>query len=445
MRTRTPRVALALVWTATLLLGGRASAAPGDLDTTFSGDGVVRTNFGAGYDSVSALAIQADGRIVAAGFANRYRNGRFALSRHDTDGSLDGMFGNNGRIATDLTPGDDFASDVAILPDGRIVVAGGAGGAGGRFAVVRYEPDGSLDETFSGDGMVMTNFTPRNDAAFGLAIQPDGKTLVVGMAREGYDTAGHSDIAFALARYTLDGHLDATFSLDGKILADLTSGQDIAMDVVLQGDGRIVVAGRAGGDGGRFALLRYMPGGSRDPTFSGDGKVFMNFARGDDFASAVALQPDEKIVVAGTASRFSYESGFGLVRYGPDGTLDVSFSGDGKVVTRFAGNFDQAYDLGDQVHDVAVQADGKIVAAGSSSVSVQLGQCCDLFTAAARYTSAGILDDSFGGDGKVSTDLGYSHGANGLAIQADGRIVTGGEAFLDPLETTFVLLRYLAA
>jgi uncharacterized delta-60 repeat protein len=425
-------------------LVGVALAAPGDLDPAFGDDGVVTTNFSDRRDAASALAIQSDGKIVAAGVANGSRDSKFALTRYHPDGSLDDTFGGDGKVVTNLTRGEDFASDLVIQPDGKIVATGRAGGSRGRFATVRYETDGSLDVTFGDDGIVTTNFTRRNDFASGVAIQADGSLVVVGRARDRSESDSHGwDSGFALARYLPDGSRDATFSLDGKILANLTQGEDYAFDVAIQPDERIVVVGRGGGARGRFAIVRYKPRGVRDRSFGGDGRVYTNFARNEDLATSVAIQSDGRIVVAGTASRNVFGASFALARYDPGGSLDPSFSGDGKVVTRFAEYFDGWMD--DIANDVELQSDGKIVAAGSSFRSVLLGMCCDRFTAIARFTPEGVLDDSFSGDGKVVTDIGPSHGANGLAIQDDGKIVTAGEAFIDQPVSTFVLLRYFAA
>ena len=425
-------------------LTGVASAASGDLDTTFSGDGVAQTNFSPRRDAAFAIAIQPDDKIVVAGMTDPDHDGAFALARYSPDGTLDDTFGEDGKVTTNLTSGRDIAFDLEIQSDGRIVAVGRAGGAGGRFAAVRYETDGSLDDTFGGDGIVTTNFTPSDDFASGIAIQDDDRLVVVGRARQASDVESHPrDSAAALVRYLTDGTLDETFSLDGRIMANLTPGRDHALDVVATPDAKIVIVGRSGREGGRFAIVRYMAHGTRDAAFGdGDGEVFVNFASYDDWASSVALQGDGGIIVAGTASRRS-ASGFGIVRLQSDGHLDTSFSGDGKIVTRFTEYFESAIDL-DGANDVEIQPDGKIVVAGSSVRSVLLGMCCDLLTVVARYTTAGILDDSFSADGKVVTDIGPNHGANGLALQADGKIVTAGEAFFD-IPSTFVVERYLAA
>ncbi len=232
-------------------LSAPAFAAAGDLDTTFSGDGKLTTNFTTGDDVAFGVAIQSDGKIVAAGRAPG-SGGRFALARYNTDGTRDATFSGDGKLTTNFTTGDDGATGVAIQSDGKIVAGGWAAGSGGRFALVRYNTDGTRDATFSGDGKLTTNFTSRDDFANGLAIQSDGKIVLAGVAN------CCSNAAFALVRYNTDGTRDATFSGDGKLTTNFTTGIDVAFGVAIQADGKIVAAGRAPGSGGRFALARYL-------------------------------------------------------------------------------------------------------------------------------------------------------------------------------------------
>jgi uncharacterized delta-60 repeat protein len=222
---------------------------------------------------------------------------------------------------------------------------------GGRFAVVRYNPNGTLDTSFSGDGKVVTNFTRGDDRADLLAVQADGKIVAAGTANFFADNA-----TFALVRYHPNGRLDTSFGGDGKLRTNFTAGFDGAFAVAVQPlDRRIVATGQGGL---RLAVARYMPNGMLDTSFSQDGKVRTNFTPGLDYADELELQEDGKVVTAGGANFFGRNSRFALARYNPNGTLDTSFSGDGKVVTDFSAGRDNAYGL-------AIQpADGKLVAAG---------------------------------------------------------------------------------
>jgi uncharacterized delta-60 repeat protein len=383
-----------------------ALAVAGTLDLTFSGDGKARTNFTTGDDYIWDIALQLDGKIVGAGGSD---GGRFvALARYNTNGTPDATFGAGGTVTTDMTTGADQAQAVAVQTDQKIVVAGRAGGGGGRFGLARYDTAGVLDPTFSGDGKVFTNLVSGYDHAWALAIQPDGKIVAAGAAQVGggafalvrYNADGTLDGTFsgdgkvttnftsgddwvwdvalqvdgkivasgvagsspsnkmvALARYNTDGSLDGTFSGDGKVTRNPTKGWEDAAGVGIQLDGKIVIAGAGGGNGGRLLVMRFNTNGRIDSTFSGDGIARTNFTSRDDFAWDVSLQADGKIVAAGTAGLGSGTGDFAVVRYGTDGRLDTSFDADGKVVTSFTTGVDVAT-------AVTIQVDGNIVVGG---------------------------------------------------------------------------------
>jgi uncharacterized delta-60 repeat protein len=401
------RTAVLAMWCSLGLLGASsAQAAPGDLDPTFSGDGLQFTDFGPGPSSAGAVARQSDGKIVTVGGSA----GGFALARYNPDGSLDTTFSDDGKQTTSF--GDfDFvgrANGVALQPDGKIVVVGDSGGPG--FALARYNPDGSLDTTFSEDGKQTTGF--EDGFATDVVVQPDGKIVAVGATE--FFPAGD----FALARYNPDGSLDTTFSEDGKQTTDFGGGAEpeVARGVVLQPDGRIVVAG--GTSGGDFGLSRYNADGSLDTTFSGDGKQTTRFGESIDQAQDLALQTDGRIVVAGGTGN----GDFGLARYTADGSLDTTFSGDGKQTTDFADPGADSRPF-DSIGGVALQEDGKVIAAGASR-PFAFGPV-DARFALARYNPDGSLDTTFSEDGKQITSFGDG-AASALALRADGKIVAVG-------------------
>ena len=214
------------------------------------------------------------------------------------------------------------------------------------FALARYNPNGTLDASFSGDGTQTTNFR-RFDGVTGVAVQANGRIVAIGGTFDGVD-----DRDFALARYNANGTLDVSFSGDGKQTTGF-GGNAEAYAVALQANSKIVATGLAPGTGGgNFALARYNTNGTLDVSFSGDGKQTTNFV-GFDFANGVSIQGDGKIVAAGRTGG----ANFALARYNPNGSLDASFSGDGRRTTDFGG-LDQAY-------GVALTQHGKIVAAGA--------------------------------------------------------------------------------
>jgi uncharacterized delta-60 repeat protein len=303
-----------------------ALADSGDLDLTFDTDGMVTTDFG-DIDGGYAVVIQPDGKIVVAGDTGFGLASDFAVARYDDDGSLDTTFSSDGKVITDFGTDYDRGKAIALQPDGKIVVAGDTGfGLASDFAVARYNSDdGSLDTTFDGDGKVTTDFGGSNDEGRAIVVQPDGKIVVMGTAFIG------DSLDFAIARYNVDGSLDTTFGGDGKVTTDFAGGSDAGNGVALQPDGKIVGVGKAATSSfGDFALARYNPDGSLDTTFGSGGKVTTDFGNNES-GNAVALQPDGKIAVVGNALVVSYD--FAVARYNVDGSLDTTFDGDGKVTT----------------------------------------------------------------------------------------------------------------
>ncbi len=412
---------------------GSAQATPGTLDPSYGTGGEVTTTIGSGttYTEAEALAVQPDGKVVAAGYGYNGSDYDFALARYNPNGSPDTSFSGDGKVLTDFGSGDDLSYSLALQPDGKIVVAGrSSNGADWDFALARYNPDGSLDTSFDGDGKVRTDFASSNDLAFGVALQQDGKIVVAGGSYTVFP-----NYHFAVVRYNLDGSLDTTFNGTGKVTTSVGGVDDEASAVALQPDGKIVTAGDSwNGADFDFALVRYNSNGSLDTSFNATGKLTTAVGSGYDYANAITLQPDGKIVAAGSSVNTGTNSEFGLVRYMPDGSLDTSFGSGGKVWTAFSS-------YGDGASALALQPDGKIVAAGTSS-----GRNFAL----ARYNPNGSLDPSFDGDGKVLT--GYSGNINtflsgySVALQPDGKIVIAGSGFND-LDSSwkFVLARYLGS
>ncbi len=400
----------------------------GSLDTSFSGDGIVTTDFG-GTDTGFKVVTQTDGKIIVAGFTSHGGGlmwegdtalhlvegiSDFALVRYNSDGSLDTSFGTGGKVTTDFG-GTDFASSITLQADGRIVVSGSCNG---NIILARYNTDGSLDTSFSGGADTIAPTYPSyttdfggNDYGLSMTVQSNGRILVAGL----------SNGDFALARYNTDGSLDTTFSGDGKVTTHF-SGNDFVFGSAVQPDGMILVSGGSNGD---FALARYHADGSLDTTFSGDGKVTTSVGIYNDLGCGVTVLPGGKILEVGLSYDASHNGNIALVRYNADGTLDTSFSGDG-IVTTDLGNDEQV--MGGTV----VQSDGKIVVAGST----WLGDGhCNFFLV--RYNGDGSLDTSFSGDGIVTTEFNYRDEGYNLNLQADGRILVSGSSNGD-----FALVRY---
>ncbi|WP_407571992.1 hypothetical protein [Deinococcus altitudinis] len=343
--------------------------ATGALDPTFGKGGKVVTPVGSGAssDRAAALQVQRDGKLVVAGTTNnsfKPTGDDFAVVRYTAAGVLDPRFGTGGKVITPVGAGssDDTATALQVQPDGKLIVAGytiKSDSTGYDFAVVRYTTGGALDTSFGKGGKVVTpvGVGGSNDVANAVQVQPDGKIVLAGLA--GRDVA--------LVRYTAAGALDTGFGKGGKVVTPIGPGdsRDVAFALQVQPDGKLVVAGSTDGGttGDDFALLRYTATGTLDPTFGKGGKVITPVGLGasSDQAAALRVQPDGKLVAAGTASQDTGTPGFyfSLVRYRADGTLDTSFGRGGKVVTPVAGGARV-----DALRALQVQRDGKLVVAG---------------------------------------------------------------------------------
>jgi len=397
----------------------------GTLDQTFNGTGKVFAAFKAGGSYATAVAIQADGKIVVAG-TTYYRiisepaalNFRydFALARFNSDGTLDRTFDGDGKVTTAMGTSVNGSFGMTIQPDGRIVVVGFSRQSGMHIAVVRYNSNGSLDTSFDGDGRVRTTVGV-NSYAEGVAVQPDGKIVVVG----GAWTSSAMD--FALVRYNSDGSLDTSFNGSGIVHATYHAASDLATEVTILADGKLLVGGFWGG---ALAVARFEANGALDLTFAGGGGVVVSsVGQFSGYADAMAVQNDGKILLSGCqGGGGSTPTRFAVQRFNPDGSFDETFHGDSLAVTNFKGH---AYPSATEV-----QPDGKIIVVGQTSD--QSNNPIDV--ALVRYTAAGIPDSSFGDEGIAFTDVADARGSPGaMALQPDGKIlVTGNSNVSDKFE-----------
>jgi uncharacterized delta-60 repeat protein len=349
----------------------------------------VRTNIGSSHDLNNAIAVQSDGKIILAGLSNAVdpdgaaaSSNQSALVRYLPDGSLDNSFGGNGKLITAMSPESDYITCLAIQPDGKIVAAGTTKNYNYDFSIARYNPDGSLDSSFDGDGKV---FTPIPGGAVPggsvscMAIQPNGKIVVAG-------ANGLPNIN--VIRYNTDGSLDNSFDSDG--IRTINIGGGGVSSIAIQSDGKIVLAGSA-------VMIRLNSDGSLDNSFDGDGKL--TTAIGGSIS--LAILNDGKILVAG-----SYNSDFGIAKYNGNGTIDNSFDGDGMVTTDLGGN--------EGITSITIQTDGKILVFGSGTL--------------VRYNNNGSLDSSFDGDGKFYVGSGAYMAQYSNRIYLSGNIQTEGES-----------------
>ncbi len=362
--------------------------------------------------------------------------GQAVLLRLNPDGSLDQTFGSGGRVISSIQL---RIGGIVIQPDGKILTAGGMAGQGPQisFAVSRYNPHGSLDQTF-GSGGYATLGPQSEPVTFSdsqaLLLQPDGKIVAAGFAQ-----LYPSGKGFIVARFNPDGSRDQSFGSGGSVFT-LFIGDSEAQAVALQTDGKIVATGyiTTGGPGRNFALARYNANGSIDPDFGIEGMVTTNFAfRNYAMAEGVVILSDGKIIAAGGFTQ--QNDGFLLARYNTDGRLDQSFGTSGKVMTSFGDGFGRGH-----ANAVLLQSDGKLLVAGSTTFG-NVSWETDFVTA--RYNTNGTFDQTFGNNGLVVSN--FSAGieeAIAIAFQPDGKLVAAGYSSEPSASyTDFALARYLLA
>ncbi|MEW6476980.1 MAG: hypothetical protein AB1679_32385 [Actinomycetota bacterium] len=343
-----------------------------------------------------------------------------------------------GVVLTDFDRSYDWAYALALLPNGKILVAGVSDASGSKdFALARYNSDGRLDPTFGKGGLVTE--TPRSltaDIIRGMAIQPDGRIVVAGVTYEDVATLNPNG-DFMVARYHSDGRNDLTFGIGGVMTTDFRdSSYDEPYAVVVQRDGKIVLGGYTNAGGGgrvlfgadQLALARYWPNGLLDPGFGEGGKVVFDGGSLDERILALALAGDGSLLAGGYVNG-ERRSDLFLARLRTDGTLSGGFGNTGKGFS--------VHDLGtysERIASLALQPDGRIVAGGQTAVAHNAD------FAVFRYDARGFLDPTFGRAGVASFDFqGREDRVRAIALQPDGKIVAVGQS-----EADFAVARFNA-
>lgn len=409
-----------------LLCALKTICQPGKLDNSFSSDGKVTTLVGNTEANGESVAIQSNGKIVVGGFYfnTSHNNNDFAVVRYNTNGSLDNSFAGNGKAGIDFGA-DDFGVSTAIQSNGDIVVVGYSDSYSPQanyFIAARLTTAGTLDPSFGSGGKVKFSFRGEMKS---VAIQTDGKIVVAG------DSGIANSKDFALFRLNSNGTLDNSFGIGGEVFTAFSGLDDEGNSVAIQSDGKILAGGFTLRNGIRcFAIARYNTNGSLDASFGGDGKVSTSVGNTGASAFALAVKSNGKIFQSGEYTDSKGYGQFAAVKYNADGTLDNSFAGNGKVAVSFNSG-------GGNATSINIQSNGKIILAGINSVSENYN------FALARLNTNGTLDNSFGSSGKVITDFGGNDYGISSAIQSDGKIVVAGISITDKYR--IAVARYLGS
>ena len=370
-------------------------------------------------DWATSIAIQPDGKIVVGGTVDlTATSSGFAVARLDPDGSLDPSFDGDGKVTM---PDGAHAESIALQPDGKIVLVGGYyAGTDNGLIVARLQPDGTPDSSFGDGGRTKIALSELSGTAHldSVVVQPDGKIVV----------AGPDGRQFAVARLDADGSIDTSFGSGGTTLTSFV-GSASPSALVLTGGGKILVAGGVGTEyTGKsyvteyfhydFALARYGPDGSLDPSFGQSGTVRTNMrilsGDGPSTPRALLVQPDGKVLVAAD-SQSVRGGGFAVARFDRDGSPDPTFGTDG------AANIDTTGtgDVTAEALAAARQPDGKILVAGC--IDEYVDSCQQL--ALARFNADGSPDPSFATNAVAITDFKGGVGPEAIAVAPDGGIV----------------------
>lgn len=399
------------------------------LDPTFGNGGVVSISLASSLDAATCMALQPDGKIVVGGtYASTPDHADFLVARYEADGSLDPDFGNGGWNILDHGL-YDVVNDLALQPDGGIILVGTTQGAGTDKVMMRFTTSGQLDPTFNGTGFLIIDDSFQEDQLNGVAVQSDGKIVAVG---QGFD--GSKDV-FYICRLNADGAFDTSFGGTGEVEHTISGDNCRAHDVAIMPDGRIVSVGTSYSDATtKFDAVAvcYLADGTLDNSFDGDGKAIFVWSFLDDIALAVVVQPDGKVVMGGTESEAGPNTRVTVSRMNADGGHDLDFGANGTMRT-WTGI------AATRCGALALDADGRIIVAGAAAASgvARRSYVCRL------AAEDGALDPDFGSGGELfHPEIGPNEETPSVAVQPDGRIVVAGSGGAG-ISIDVRLLRYL--
>lgn len=398
-------------------------AQAGSFDTSFALTGKKTLYVQEEMTRSNRIAALPDGSILTAGYSysQDYGGGAFSgvfVNKHLENGDTDTSFGNNGTVYfSNYAAANSLISALKVQPDGKIVLSGAISG---QAEVRRLNTDGSPDSSFGNNGIVSIGL----NYVGCMALAPDGKIVVIGQYWNGEINV------YELHRYNADGSTDTTFGDNGVVHADVTSYKfDLALDVAVQPDYKIVVAGKSYLTLENAVICRFNESGSFDTGFADNGVAIIALSpdAGNGTFERVALQPDGKIVAAGYALGLYGTGGYNstnpaVVRLNANGSIDTAFGTNGEVI------LPTIFNANDQFNALHLQSDGKILAGGSASYPYPYVRSQFYLV---RLSTTGAVDTGFGTEGRLLFDFTGSNGdylnyLQDIHQMTDGRIVTTG-------------------
>ncbi|WP_166437071.1 T9SS type A sorting domain-containing protein [Niastella caeni] len=407
----------------------------GSLDPTFNASGTpgfrIDNASGTpdGYEFATSMAITNDGKLLVAGRAEN--DNYFLITRYTMAGEIDATFGAGGVVKVRSEVNNSARGYGMVLqPDGKIVLAGWNWPSTIDFCVMRFNADGSFDNTFGTGGKVTTPIGAGNDEGTNVALQNDGKIVVTGSS---FNASGNTD--YVVLRYTATGVVDSTFGTNGIVITDINA-YDIPEGIAINSTtGAITIAGTSNSDysllgthhtgNGDFTVVRYTSSGALDGSFGTGGIATFDISSGSaDAAHSLAVQPDGKLIVAGTTVRTVNNKDVVVIRLTTAGALDPSFGTGGIAIENYDGvNSD------DDCRSVALQSDGKIVIGGNVDAFPNTTGLKPIGLMLMRFTANGALDPSFNGDGKTAANIAWTDNDFGMALALSGsRIYLAGSS-----------------
>jgi|26BtaG_2_1085354.scaffolds.fasta_scaffold00078_6 uncharacterized delta-60 repeat protein len=401
-------------------------AQSGVLDPAFGNDGIVTTFIAGDFNSGEAAVVQPDGKIIVACQAGDAFTFKVAVARYNTDGTLDNSFGNSGTLIIPVGSARSYARNIALQDDGKIVIAAYTyDDISSDFALVRLEPFGALDDSFGNNGISIADGGGQ-EVLDAMTILDDGKILL----------AGNNHYDFLMAKFNSDGSLDTGFGVNGWVTTHFDASDSQVKDVIYQDDGKILLGGYfIDNSSGRYgiAAARLHEDGTLDETFGTSGKVSLNIGNYDDYAVAIEVQSDGKIILGGYTGADSNfgKHDFAAIRLNIDGSLDDSYGNGGIVITRV---IDEGQNY---VEEMLIQPDDKIILVGFAALN------SDSNLAMLRLDTMGNVDLTFGNEGKVLTDIdGREDFGKAITLQPDNKIILTGFSNNNEAVAEMVVARY---